>query len=36
MPNKIGNFAIENKKIEKIRINYVKTGKKDHPAWRRT
>lgn len=28
--NKIGNFAFENKKKEKIRRNYVETSQKDH------
>lgn len=35
MRNKMGNFAFENKKIEKIRKNYVETSKKDHPSKRR-
>ena len=36
MPKKLGNFACENKKIEKIRKYYVETSKEDHQAKRRS
>ena len=32
MRNKLGNFAFENKKKEKIRKNYVETSEKNHTA----